>query len=264
MKRSVYYMVICLMGILQAACDKDIDKFDNSENYIYFDIPFKLDDYGRVTAIRIDSLVYSFAMDDASVTTHTFRIPVNSIGLRAAQDRSYKVIADEKATTAEERDWDQSVLQTAIIDAGELKDTLEVVVNRTEVLKKEARTLTLRLVENEHFQLGAQELLNIKISFSDILQPPSWWKRWESVFGVFVREKYAKWQEIYYYGADPNAEKWGPNAGKLMYWDQMPYNGPMRDWYPSTFMFIAKLKQYFMDHEVYPDGDTSKPRITLP
>jgi hypothetical protein len=96
------------------------------------------------------------------------------------------------------------------------------------------------------------------------LQAPSWWPSWERYFGVFVREKYAKWQEIYFYGADPNVEKWGPNTGKLLYWDQMPYYAGYPSWYPSTFMFISKLKQYFIDHEVYPDGDTSKPRITLP
>lgn len=60
------------------------------------------------------------------------------------------------------------------------------------------------------------------------------------------------------------SEKWGPNTGKLLYWDQMPYYAGYPSWYPSTFMFIGKLKQYFIDHEVYPDGDTSKPRITLP
>ena len=117
---------------------------------------------------------------------------------------------------------------------------------------------------NENFQVGASELLAAKLVFSDILQAPSWWPSWERYFGVFVREKYAKWQEIYFYGADPNVEKWGPNTGKLLYWDQMPYYAGYPSWYPSTFMFISKLKQYFIDHEVYPDGDTSKPRITLP
>ena len=84
------------------------------------------------------------------------------------------------------------------------------------------------------------------------------------IFRCIRSGKYAKWQEIYFYGADPNVEKWGPNTGKLLYWDQMPYYAGYPSWYPSTFMFISKLKQYFIDHEVYPDGDTSKPRITLP
>ena len=64
-------------------------------------------------------------------------------------------------------------------------------------------------------------------------------------------------------GADPNLEKYGPDTGKQLYWGQMPYY-TVSSWYPSTFMFIRKLKQYFIDNEVYPDGDTSKPRITLP
>lgn len=257
-------MTLCLIGMVQVACDKEIDGFDNATNYIYFDIPFQLDRYGRLTTTRQDSLVYSFAMDDPSVTTYTFKIPVNSVGLKAEQARTYKVVVDEKKTTATDSDWDKSILHEAVLKAGTLKDTLKVTVNRIPVLKKEWRTITLRIEDNENFSVGASELLSVKLAFTDILQPPTWWSDWERYFGVFVREKYAKWQEIYFYGADPNAERWGPNTGKLLYWNQMPYNGANSNWYPSTFMFIAKLKQYFIDHEVYPDGDTSKPRITLP
>ena len=264
MKKIILYMTLCLIGMVQVACDQDIDGFDNSTNYIYFDLPFQLDQYGRKTTERVDSLVYSFAMDDPSVTSYTFKIPVNSVGLNTETDRHYKVVVNEKKTTATGTDWDMSVIEKAVIQSGTLRDTLEVKVNRTPILKKESRTITLYIENNENFQVGASELLVAKLVFSDILQAPSWWSSWERYFGVFVREKYAKWQEIYFYGADPNVEKWGPNTGKLLYWDQMPYYAGYPSWYPSTFMFIGKLKQYFIDHEVYPDGDTSKPRITLP
>ena len=264
MKKIILYMTLCLIGMVQVACDQDIDGFDNSTNYIYFDLPFQLDQYGRKTTERVDSLVYSFAMDDPSVTSYTFKIPVNSVGLKTETDRHYKVVVNEKKTTATGTDWDMSVIEKAVIQSGTLRDTLEVKVNRTPILKKESRTITLYIENNENFQVGASELLAAKLVFSDILQAPSWWPSWERYFGVFVREKYAKWQEIYFYGADPNVEKWGPNPGKLLYWVQMPYYAGYPSWYPSTFMFISKLKQYFIDHEVYPDGDTSKPRITLP
>lgn len=264
MKKIVLYMTLCLIGMVMTSCDKDIEGFDNSTNYIYFDIPFQLDQYGRQLTERMDSMVYSFAMDDPSVTTYTFKIPVNSVGLKADFDRTYKIVVNEEKTSATESDWDKSALDKAVIVSGALRDTLEVTVNRTSALKNGWRSITLQIEENENFSSGASELLTVKLSFTDVLQAPSWWTTWERAFGVFVREKYAKWQEIYFYGADPNPEKWGPNTGKLMYWDQMPYNGPNSSWYPSTFMFIAKLKQYFIDNEVYPDGDTTKPRITLP
>ena len=95
MKKIILYMTLCLIGMVQVACDQDIDGFDNSTNYIYFDLPFQLDQYGRKTTERVDSLVYSFAMDDPSVTSYTFKIPVNSVGLKTETDRHYKVVVNE-------------------------------------------------------------------------------------------------------------------------------------------------------------------------
>ena len=81
-----------------------------------------------------------------------------------------------------------SVIEKAVIQSGTLRDTLEVKVNRTPILKKESRTITLYIENNENFQVGASELLAAKLVFSDILQAPSWWPSWERYFGVFVRE----------------------------------------------------------------------------
>lgn len=263
MKKRLIYAFWGLVGLVPMACNQDIEEFDNAVNYISIDLPRELDQYGKETTTLIDSMVYSFAMDDASVTSHTFKVVINSAGLKADKPRSYKVVVDEKGTTIGESDWDATVLASAQIDAGVLWDTLEVTVKRTDVLKTEWRSLSLRLEANENFQLGAVEKNKIKLTFTDKLQPPTWWPKWQSYFGVFVKETFLKWQEIYYLGADPNVEKFGPNTGKPLYWDNMPYY-VQPSWYPSTFMFFNTLKQYFIDNEVYPDGDTSKRRITLP
>ena len=87
MKKIILYMIMAIAGMIAVSCDKAIDEFDNSTNYIYFDMPFVLDQYGRKTTVREDSLMYSFAMDDLSVTEYTFKIPVNSVGLVTDQDR---------------------------------------------------------------------------------------------------------------------------------------------------------------------------------
>ena len=168
MKKIILYMTLCLIGMVQVACDQDIDGFDNSTNYIYFDLPFQLDQYGIKTTERVDSLVYSFAMDDPSVTSYTFKIPVNSVGLKTETDRHYKVVVNEKKTTATGTDWDMSVIEKAVIQSGTLRDTLEVKVNRTPILKKESRTITLYIENNENFQVGASELLAAKLVFSDL------------------------------------------------------------------------------------------------
>ena len=36
MKKIILYMTLCLIGMVQVACDQDIDGFDNSTNYIYY------------------------------------------------------------------------------------------------------------------------------------------------------------------------------------------------------------------------------------
>ena len=157
MKKIILYMIMAIAGMIAVSCDKAIDEFDNSTNYIYFDMPFVLDQYGRKTTVREDSLMYSFAMDDLSVTEYTFKIPVNSVGLVTDQDRGFKVVVESGTATG--NDWDETSLSKGMIPAGELIDTLRVTVKRTDVLKKEWRTITFRLEQNEHFALGAAELL---------------------------------------------------------------------------------------------------------
>jgi hypothetical protein len=263
MKKYHYILFMCSLVFL-SSCNKDIDSFDNSKNYIYFDVPFKVDDYGNKTTTRVDSIYYSFALDDASITSHTFKIPINTISLPANKDRSYKVEVVTDKTTAEDTDWDKTCLENTIVKAGSVFDTLLVKVNRTSILRKAVRSITFRIVGNENFSEGYNNLLTAKISFSDVLDPPSWWSKWQYIFGDYCREKYLKWREIYYLGADPNVELYaGPGKGKELYWDNMPYYAFLA-FYPSTAMFLRVLKQYFIDNEVYPDGDKTKPRVTIP
>lgn len=259
---KISFLLGMLFSIL--ACNQDIDKFDNGENYIYFNMPFKTDAYGRNTTVREDSLVHSFALDDISIASYTFKIPVNTVGLKNSENRNYEVEIVTDNTTASDSQWDKSTLSNPIIKSGNLQDTLYITVYRTPDLRATWKNITFRLLANDNFKLGDRNLLTAKISFTDILLPPTWWSKWQGVFGEFCREKFVKWQEIYYEGADPNLETiGGPGLGKPLYWNNMP-NSTVSSWYPSTYMFIRILKQYFIDNVVYPDGDTTKPRVSLP
>ena len=42
MKKIILYMIMAIAGMIAVSCDKVIDEFDNSTNYIYFDMPFIL------------------------------------------------------------------------------------------------------------------------------------------------------------------------------------------------------------------------------
>lgn len=264
MKRTIIFLSL-LAAIALPACQRDIQGLDDQKAYIYFNM-MKIRLYqGQTLYSNVDSLYYSFALDEPSVTTAEIKVPVNIIGVAADRDREYKVEVVADKTTASDDDWDKGSIATTVIRAGQLGDTLAVRVKRTEATKTQWKQIVLRVAASDDFQVGYRNMVEAKLSFTSILAPPDWWDDWKWVFGDFQREKFLKWQEIYHLGADPNVNKYGsgPGMGQPLYWDNMP-SYPIESWFPSTFMFIRILKQYFIDHEVYPDGDTSKPRISLP
>lgn len=258
-----YYSVfIFLISLFIASCqEKDIDSFNKNDSYIYFDIPYQLDSYGKETNIRQDSISYSFALDDASVTDTIIKVVVKVIGTPVNHDRSYKIEIVDKETTMTTEDWNAAVINNRVIKAGELTDTIFVNVKRNEKVKEQWVHAVLRIIPNEEFQIGYANLQTVKVSYSDILAQPNWWSSWESVFGEFCREKYRKWIELYYEGSDTTLSF---ENGQPLYWNNMPASPGQISWYPTLYMYVRIMKKYFIDNEVYPDGDTSKPRVEIP
>ena len=250
---------IIMSSSLLLSCNQDIDKFENMNNYIYFGALLELDEFGVPKNPEADSVEYSFVYDDISVKTYTFKILVNTIGLVNEQERPYNVNVIDSLTTAESKDWVSESIENTSIKKGKLTDTLLVTVNRTDILSEESKIIALELSPNDNFMLGDKRTAKIRLVFSDLFFEPGWWKGWQGYFGAYRSEVFIKWQEIYTLGADPNKDA----DGKLYYWDNMPPHA-RPDWYPSTFMFVRVLKQHFLDNVVYPNGDTSKPRILLP
>lgn len=261
------FFSLCLFSLI-VSCDKEIEKFTDNENFIYFDIPFKLDKYKKPTKERLDSISYSFALEESDYRTHIIEIPVNIISLPSDQDRSYKVEVVREETTATDDEWDLGSIESLSIKAGCVTDTIKMTVNRNEIMTKEFRTVMLRMVSNDNFQGGVPSLLRVKISFSDILLEPDYWSEISDYVGTtYYKEVYRKWMEIYYEGADPNTEpvSYAPNYGKPLWHGNMPY--AMTDFsrdYPSTVMFLKELQRYFRENDVYPDGDTTKDPIRIP
>ena len=260
-----YWTACWLLGILVAfvSCQNDdIDSFDTSSSYIYFDIPYLTDANGENTTSRSDSISYSFALDDLDVTYTTLNVVVKTIGMATDYDRPYNIELINETTTATSAEWDQSILNNRSIKAGELTDTIHLVVQRSEELQEQWMQINLRILPNENFQIGYGNLQTVKVSFSDILSMPSWWPGWAGQFGPFYREVYLKWIEIYYEGADPNTNI---DNGEPLYWDNMPSSSAnYTSWYPVLAMYLTQLKEYFEVNTIYPDGDESLPPIKLP
>lgn len=265
MKRIAFkysWFLIYLLGTLIVSCqNKDIDSYNDGDSYIYFDIPYELDAYGQETNYRQDSISYSFALDDAVVTDTILKIVVKIIGMPVNYDRAYTIETIDEQTTVADEDWNPEILKNRVIKAGELTDTLRLNIKRTEKIKEQWLQVVFRILPNEEFQIGYANLQTVKVSFSDILAQPKWWVNWESVFGEFCREKYRKWIELYYYGADSGTSF---ENGQILYWDNMPATPGVVSWYPTLYMYVRLMKRYFIDNEVYPDGDTSLPRVTIP
>lgn len=262
--KTIYRLLLIGSIILSSCKIDDPTAFNRDASYIYFDIPFKLDSYGEPTKERLDTIEYSFALEANDVVDYLFKIPVNVAGFPWSSDRTYKVIFDKTNSTVTDDDWEKTSIENAFIKNGRMFDTLSVKVKRSEILKTQKKVISIYLSENENFELGDTTLLKAYLQFSDILLMPTWWDptikgNFSKYFGDFCREKYIKWQEIYYLGADNNKDK----NDNYYYWANMPASAVM-SWYPTTFMYMRILREYFNENEVYPDGDRTKPRITLP
>lgn len=249
-KISVIFICFILAGTFISACDSEEVMFKEDSRYIYFDMPFKIDTYGRVTTEREDSLVYSFAFDE-TVSEYTFGLAVSVAGMPVPEDYSYRVEVIPEATNLKDTDWDKTVLERAVIHQNRIFDTLYIKVKRP-TSADGLKVLSLRLLPNENFQLSDSILLQAKLCYTSAFTTPTWWANWEYRMGEFCPEVYLKWREIYYEGADPNG----------YYWDNMPSTA-IASWYPVTFMYLTQLKLYFEKNEVFPYGDTTKPRIRI-
>ncbi|MHC8947625.1 DUF4843 domain-containing protein [Sphingobacterium hungaricum] len=179
----------------------------------------------------------------------TVKIPVRIMGISSNVDRKYSV------TISSESDYDPALVELSdfVIPANEYEDTLYVTIKNDVILETKIMKLKLDLVANNDFEVGNIYNKSIEISFTDQLIKPSWWNTWQIYFGTYYKEVYQAWIQIYPEGADPTG----------YYWNNMP---PSASWisYPVTYAFIQALEKFFIDNVIYPENDSTKPRILLP
>ena len=255
------YSLLLLAVIIFVSCQKkDIDRFDTATDYIYFDIPYQLNKYGEQTDYRLDSLSYSFALDNLDVKDTVINVVVKIMGMPVDEDRAYTVELVRDETTATSEDWDAGILNNRFIPAGAITDTIRIRVQRNEILQDEWHQITLKVVPNENFQEGYADLQTVRVTFSDILAEPDWWSTFSRAFGPFYREVYLEWINLYTLGSAPTLH---PINNEPLYWNNMPPYYYAGAW-GVLDMYINRLKTYFKDNDIYPDGDTTKEPIRLP
>lgn len=190
---------------------------------------------------------YSFSLENNKYTEHIIDITVR-VGSKSSESRKYALfVTDDGDATSN----DYTLSGNFSIHPNGLTDRVRVVLHRNTTLQSQNRLLVLRLVSNNYFRVRDNAVL--RIQFDDIISIPSWWKTWQNQFGPFYKEKLVAWKEIYKQGLDKEG----------YYWDKMPPYA-MQEHYPTTFMYIRKLKTYFEENIVYPNNDEKLNQIKIP
>lgn len=250
-------------GLFTTSCDQSNDlMFDTHQQYIWFSMPFVQTIYGQDTEVRQDSIHYSFSLDGPEIDHHVFKLPVNVAGIARDYDRPFTVEVIREKTDADDETWDIAAVQHPIIHKNTVFDTLYIRVERTKELQSSYKHIALRLKPNDNFQLSDSVYAEAMLSYTDILTAPNWWSSWGNIFGTFCPETYLKWRELYYKGADPTANLYDPSQTYYYHCDNMPPT-PQLSWYPILKMYLGLLQNYFNENEIYPYGDTTKPRIQI-
>ena len=179
MKYSIYYLA-CLLLCGIAACNKEepgLYNDNSSGNSIYFPM-----------AENSNDADYSFGYEKENVNTITTRLPIRIIGSAMDYDRPYKLLIADSSTMKEGEDY-RIVNDHLVIGKGMVSDTLEIIFNRTAIMKENPLHLYLELLPNEHFGSNmksrtvvsggvTRELFytRLNITVDDIAGAPPFWK----------------------------------------------------------------------------------------
>ncbi|MDF2514907.1 MAG: hypothetical protein K0R59_203 [Sphingobacterium sp.] len=209
---------------------------------------------------NLDSLSFSFVFESDTTDEKILAFPLILVGQQQNRDREVAFRIVDSETTISSK---YLTIPKPTIRANRFQDTLFVHVRRDKSFRQQIYTLALELQENSNFKPGSASRSHFKLQITDQFLEPPWWNDWSNSFGNYRSEVYQKWVDIYYPGADrtpPVFEGDKPNFA----WNNMPKVPLNKGFYPVTYFFIDQLKKYFEDNAIYPDGDTSKPRIYLP
>lgn len=247
----VYLIILLMVGACKK--DKEIILYDPSLSAIYFE--YIIDEYGGElqTTKGVDSIEMSFTQIDLNLESHVVKVPIHVTGMSDDKDREYDFVIDEELTDMESEHYK---IQRHIIGKGKFVDSLEIEFFKHPELQEKQKTVFIHLKSNENFELGYMNNQHIRIIVSNMLTKPSWWETWQGVMGNYSQEKMQMWMTIYHEKADPYLDY------TYSYKNMPPY--AMQSWYPSTFIFIRQMKEYFEKNVIYEGGDSSNPRVTLP
>ncbi|ERJ57614.1 DUF4843 domain-containing protein [Sphingobacterium paucimobilis] len=260
MKNKAFILVLFLNTLLFSCKENaDITIFDQNEHFLSFGVKNENRRWGE--PIYLAETSFSFLSEDVNLVKKRLAIPIILTGSLLEQDREYVVQVDKEKTDFPITNFE---LDKTVFRKGIFVDTLFLTVDKIDLLRERELRIGLRMVENNNFKLGDKENISLGIKLSNMLVEPDWWSLYTRYMGTFYPEVYQKWIEMYYLGADPTPDV--DTREPYLYWDNMPtYQVEyLAQNSPITYVFIQKLKEYFEENSVYPDGDSSRNPIKLP
>ena len=199
------YILLALLPLCLWACSEDEIKPYHGEQYLYFN---HLKD-GEEEEISVSFNNYPTS-DEVVV-----KIGLALIGKPFEKDAPYKlVVVNEEVKEGETPNAlpeNYLLPESPLFKAGMPKDTLEVVLVKTDNLKEDVK-LCLRLESNENFAGSMPGFDQITIVFNNVISKPMWWNSevTKLFLGTYSRKKYVEFvtfSGISNFGALSTAEK---------------------------------------------------------
>ncbi|TRZ43502.1 DUF4843 domain-containing protein [Robertkochia solimangrovi] len=180
----IYYIIALIIAGMTLSCSVDeIDNYHAKDN-IYFTWP-GIGAFVGGTWFASDSLSYSFALVEGTVSQAKFGIPVSVQGYLSEEDREYSVQVRSESNAVEGVHFE--LPEKFIFRANLAVDTLYVTLNRTEDMKEQEFSIFLELLENENFAtqmkfeiedentLEGKTLTMFQLTVNDMFAVPSYW-----------------------------------------------------------------------------------------
>lgn len=167
MKKNILFL-FAWMCMLVACSEKGIMEYSDNTLYVYF-----------ATDATKDSTTYSFKVYPSG-EIHV-KIPMKCDGVWAREDQEYTVSADENFTTLPS---DLYILpEKCVFPAGQLQDTIEIVLLDGDILKEKMCRLMLKVDETEFVKEGEVNYSRAIFLVSSKLVRPVWWTVWDGGYG---------------------------------------------------------------------------------
>lgn len=182
MKRRYILALLSFLVIMVhfSSCDQSIDNFYTEKSRIQFKHYTEDTILQTIRRKYFDKNTFSFGMAADNVQEDTARIVVEFLGEVSDSDRTYTVRVAGDSTTAKEGIHYKPFSPTQVFRAGRMKDTLKIVVLRSQLSSSftnpEDRKLVLDLEPSEDFNLGLKGGIRTRLNINNYLSEPKWWK----------------------------------------------------------------------------------------